>query len=77
MDYPGGPHVITVVLENERGRQKRGRGQSHYGRMIKGTVPCFEAGEDGLQAKECDMGGLRKLGKKRKSSRRNTALLTP
>lgn len=69
MDYPGGPRVITTVLENERGRQKRGRGQGHYGRMIKVTLPCFEAGGGRLQAKECDMGGLWKLGKKRKGSR--------
>lgn len=62
MDYLGGPHVVTRVLENETSEQKRGRGKGHRGRMVRGTLlPALKLEEVG--SKPRNVGGLWKLEK--------------
>ena len=45
MDYPGGPNLITKILHNRKGKQKR-KGQKGRVRYEK-NLTCCSASEDG------------------------------
>lgn len=51
MDYPGGPKVITSILKNGRGTQKRSLDQ--YDMKTQSAVVGFELGGRGTWTQEC------------------------
>ena len=65
-DYPGGPSVITSILENRRGRPKKGVTEKYPGKRWpdRSSVACFEYARRGPGAKK--HGYLQKLEKMRK-----------
>lgn len=68
MGYPGGPQVITHVLENEPGKQKRGRGKGRPGRIEWSEAHHRLTGQGCGWSLEAGKGNF---------PLRNTALLTP